>query len=836
MRQSKIWQPASLFFVTILFLPLQLKAVTYSNIAITYSWIDASSHTKIGPNTGGLYSSLYKFTNSGGCGTAPPSIDDTISDLIPLGFTFTYGDKSFTSVRIMSNGRLQFNNNTCGFGSPVTQLPYPDSSLDYSMRIYGNDLDPTLQSEVTGYSTACINRSSCYVSYASLGTAPNRKFVATWSNVPEWTTTSSASGGYNMQVILQENGEFIYQYGTDVPGPNASLGQIGWQIHSTDYAISATGFPTNNSAIQFFISGGVPTPGSFNAVDVGNNAVSGVVKTKISGQSFDLDVVALDNSGTSILTAFARDVAVELVDASSGTCASYATIGSISTLSFTAANNGRKTISLSESNAWPNVRVRIKYPTFSPTVVACSSDHFAIRPASFSALAHDDTWSTAGTTRTLNASTFNGTPTHKADQPFTIAASALNAGNAVTTGYSGSPVAGLSSCILPVSGCNTGVFSAGTFSTHLGVLTSSTATYSEVGVITATLTDSTFAAVDVADGSSAAERTISSGAFTIGRFIPDHFTVAANAPHFSPGCGSFTYQGQPFGFGTTPVLTITGKNTSGITTLNYTGTLWKLPSDGSTITNQTWTAGSGSVSPVGILPSPVAASSGAGAGTVSFSVGNPASGGGLNFQRQTANAPFNASLSLSANIADSDGVAYASNPYILSNIGFDDNNSGTLNDAQIRYGRVNLGNAHGSELLDLAVPMQAEYYNGSSFIANSDDHCSVSAISIADPVLTDTLVPADSCIWDDSSTSGTFKCTTAASAGTSYREESTLVSGNFNLNLKAPAKTGSLDIMASVADWLKFDWQGAGNVSPTAKATFGIFKGSDKHIYLREVY
>lgn len=836
MQQNKKWTPASIFFFMILFLPLPLKAVTYSNIAITYSWIDAGSHTKIGPVTGGLYSPLYKFTNSGGCGTNPPNIDDTISDLIPLGFTFTYGDKSFTSVRIMSNGRLQFNNNTCGFGSPVTQLPYPNSSLDYSMRIYGNDLDPTLQSEVTGYSTACTSRTSCYVSYASLGTAPNRKFVITWSNVPEWTTLSSASGSYNMQVIVQENGEFIYQYGTDVPGPNAKFGQIGWQINSTDYAVSATGFPANNSAVQFFISGGVPTPGSFNAVGVGDNAVSGVIKTKISGQSFDLDVVALDNSGVSILTAFTRDVAVELVDASSGSCASYPTIGSTSTVSFTAADKGRKTVSLSESNAWSNVQARIKYPTFSPTVIACSSDHFAIRPAGFSTVAQDATWTTAGTTRTLNANTFTGTPTHKAGQPFTIAATALNAGNAVTTGYSGNPVASLTSCILPASGCNNGVFSAGTFSSYLGVLTSSTATYSEVGAITATLTDSTFASVDAADGSSAAERTITSPAFTIGRFVPDHFTVAANTPKFSPGCSSFTYQGQPFGFGTAPVLTITGKNNSGITTLNYTGTLWKLPADGSTITNQTWTAASGSVSPVGALPAPVVASSGAGAGTASFSVGNPASGGGLNFQRTTANAPFNASLTLSAAIADSDGITYSGNPYILSNIGFDDNNAGTLNDAQIRYGRINLTNAHGSELLDLSVPMQAEYYNGSSFIANSDDNCSVSAISITDSISTDSLLPADSCIWDDNSTSGGFKCATAAPAGTSYREASTLVSGNFNTHLKAPAKTGSLDIAASVASWLQFDWQGAGNINPSARATFGIYKGSDKHIYLREVY
>jgi hypothetical protein len=84
-----------------------------------------------------------------------------LSDDIPLGFTFTFGTVGFTSVRIMSNGRIKFNSNTtCGFGSPVTQLPYPDASLTYSMRIYGNDLDPSLQSEISGYTTSCTSRTS----------------------------------------------------------------------------------------------------------------------------------------------------------------------------------------------------------------------------------------------------------------------------------------------------------------------------------------------------------------------------------------------------------------------------------------------------------------------------------------------------------------------------------------------------------------------------------------------------------------------------------------------------------------------------------------------------
>lgn len=224
-------------------------AVTYANAATTFNWIDASSHTKVGYNT-----VPYKFNFVTGCGTTPPILDDTLSDNIPLGFNFMYGGLIFSSVRIMSNGRLQFNNNTtCGFGSPVTQLPYPDATLNYTMRIYGNDLDPTSSIEVPGYPTSCVSRTTCYISYATLGTAPYRSFVVTWSHIPEWAAGGSTSGDYNLQVILQENGEFIYQYGVNTPGPQAATAQVGWQVDSNDYDVPAVGLPANNSAIKFFI-------------------------------------------------------------------------------------------------------------------------------------------------------------------------------------------------------------------------------------------------------------------------------------------------------------------------------------------------------------------------------------------------------------------------------------------------------------------------------------------------------------------------------------------------------------------------------------------------------
>jgi hypothetical protein len=226
------------------------QAVTYANSSYTFNWIDPSSHTKVGPNT-----STYYFARANGisCNSTEPITDDTLSNAIPIGFTFNYGGLPFTKLYIMTNGRLQFGNTYCGYGSPVQAFPYPDTNMNYTMRIYGNDLDPTTKADKSTYNTPCLSISTCYISFATIGTAPNRSFVVTWNNVPEWGANSTPLGSYSLQVILQENGEFIYQYGSVTAGPNVSTGQVGWQVSTTDYEAPKTGFPASNSAIKFYI-------------------------------------------------------------------------------------------------------------------------------------------------------------------------------------------------------------------------------------------------------------------------------------------------------------------------------------------------------------------------------------------------------------------------------------------------------------------------------------------------------------------------------------------------------------------------------------------------------
>jgi MSHA biogenesis protein MshQ len=245
---------------------LPALAATYTSASTSFNWVNSATHSKVGYNT-----TPYKFNGGGGCGTTPPILDDTISDLMPIGFTFLYGATSYTTLRIQSNGRVQFGNATCGSGTqnigPPQTYPYiyPDANLNNTMKVFDVDLDPTNLVDIANYPTAankttCNDYTNCYVSYASIGTAPNRQFVVTWYHVPEWVTASNSSGFFDLQVILNENGTFIYQYGPIVHG-GTGVAQVGWQLSNTDYGVlnfGASSEPTANTAIIFYISSANP--------------------------------------------------------------------------------------------------------------------------------------------------------------------------------------------------------------------------------------------------------------------------------------------------------------------------------------------------------------------------------------------------------------------------------------------------------------------------------------------------------------------------------------------------------------------------------------------------
>lgn len=599
-----------------------------------------------------------------------------------------------------------------------------------------------------------------------------------------------------------------------------------------DWAISAgTGANSSKTPCASNSDTGGGAPAKLNAVDTGANAVTGRITTKTAGSAFSLDLYALNSAGTAQDTSFNGALAVDLLASiSSGLSldANGCPIGATSLAVGTAIlASGKASVSMGAvADAWREVRVRLRYPSSgTASVTACSADNFAVKPAALAAQASDADWATAGTARSLDNTAASGGVVHKAGRPFTLRLSATNAVGAATANYDGSPAASLS-VTLPAGGI-AGALDTGAYSSAGGTLTSTTASYGEVGVIAASFIDTGYAAVDAADtAASCAGYHVCSGAVAIGRFVPDHFDLTANTPAFAPGCGSFTYLGQPFGFGTAPLVTVTAKNAAGATTTNYAGSLWKLAA--ATVTGQAWSAASGTAQVVGSLPDPVVSELGLGVGSIAFAVGDPSAGGGLRIQRAALQAPFDASLSLAASIADSEGVAYAGNPWQLAGVGFDDANAATTTDAQMRFGRLRLAHAHGSELRPLPLPATAQYWDGQGFRTNSLDYCT----ALAAPTLTFYPQSVDNQL---------------ASGETTSSHASPLVAGSAGLRLSAPGagNHGYLDLaFPGVPAWLLYNWDGVdqggdGDLhddAPRARASFGRRRGADKVIIRRETY
>lgn len=327
----------------------------------------------------------------------------------------------------------------------------------------------------------------------------------------------------------------------------------------------------------------------------------------------------------------------------------------------------------------------------------------------------------------------------------------------------------------------------GSFSGTVGTFSGGSATagnlkWSEVGTIdlTATLASNSY----LGSGLTATGSTGSTGA--VGRFIPDHFDTVV-----TQGCssGGFTYSGQPF------MAQVTARNLAGGVTLNYDGSVNTAPSFAKVVTL-----------------------SNAGA-TANFSnnamlITDFAAGVGVNSNvSYTFPVKQTAPLTVTVRAQDTDSVT-----------------SGTVEGtALMRSGRLQMQNAYGSELLDLPLPLLAQYWNGSAWARHIDDSCTTITAPSAGAGLT--FYPEVAANLPGNHLSATETTVTVSATGK-------LVAGDGQLKFSRPGlgNAGYVDLSIPLAlqPWLQYPWLGAGNVDPKARATFGIFKSP--LIYRRENY
>jgi len=141
--------------------------------------------------------------------TTTGSLDDSVDRNVSLGFTFPFGGANYTQVNIVSNGYLRFNTNNNTYYNNRT-LANIDATMPHAIFPYWDDLNPATGGNIT---------------YDRFGTAPNRRFVVTWKNVPHYNVV----GQYSLQVVLYEDGgiRFRYDSTTDTNGNSNGGATIG---------------------------------------------------------------------------------------------------------------------------------------------------------------------------------------------------------------------------------------------------------------------------------------------------------------------------------------------------------------------------------------------------------------------------------------------------------------------------------------------------------------------------------------------------------------------------------------------------------------------------------
>jgi MSHA biogenesis protein MshQ len=536
-----------------------------------------------------------------------------------------------------------------------------------------------------------------------------------------------------------------------------------------------------------------------------NPAARNPLYTKVSGNGFVFDVVALQSNGSQANSYTANSgVRVELFDDSATpqpACSAYTGPIASQNITFNTSNAGRITLpaTIVLNRAYRKLRCRVTDANVG--VAGCSSDQFAVRPSSLIVT------STGSADADASGSNAIASPRIRAGANFSLSA------NTNVLGYNGTPEIDNTRVAAHIGAVQNGVVS-GNFSVANaanGNATGNAFNYSEAGYfrfLSNGVFDDSFTSVDSVNGDCATGFNTSGGRVGcsfgnttatnyFGRFIPDHFAITSGDN--IPACSSaFTYFGQD---GLSTAFTLSAQNTGNTTTQNYTGTYAKLGVN--TWANFNFTA---SVLPTGSLLS----------ASATAPTGNWASGIANVVARHLVSRPTQATgptnITISTAPVDADGVTMPITAVATA--------------SPFRFGRLFAANSYGSELLPLSVPIEAQYWNGMTYQRNQLDNC--------------TVIPANTIQM------GNYRANLNA-CETQLIGAGSMSNGKANMNLSRPGagNSGSVELSinlnaaagstcnsatASAAGSASAPW--FGNTNPSARATFGIYKSPV--IYLRE--
>ncbi len=742
-----------------------------------------------------------------------------------------FGNNNIIQGAVLSGGDVQLGNNTGVIFDAATQAAI--ASISLSGGITCNLLDH-IQIEHDGEGANCAAESMTVKACADAACSSLATIGGITATLQPFGTAVSigASGSATVTVNSSSIGDNTLNATSISPAP------------ANVTPVTCLNTAANSASCSMLVSAC-----SFNCLESGLVPGSARLYTKLAGTPFSFDVVVLNSSGA-VETNYvasggtAKNVAVELVDGSGATaCASRTAISPAvsQSLTFAAGDAGRKsTVGMTVSNAYANLRCRV---TDATGFVGCSSDNFSVRPQKL----------ILSTTTALNPIT-PSTDKLAAGEDFN-----LTADPGVTIGYTGTPAVNTASVVdhvtptpnavntAELTWSNSSSTAASGFPQAAGGSVSNNFQYLDVGTITFNadaVTDSAYTVVDqsndcvtgstsnTADINGKFGCTIGSSALgPLGRFYPHHFAVNAS---FTSGCaGGFTYMdNDTLGL----VLNITAQNKTNSTTTRYVSSPANTYVPVATLDVKLLN-GTSATNLLSRLTQPTLP-------VRNWTLGGYSADGTYRFDARNATTPVidgpYDSLKTQTTITDAtDSVK------ITKLNGMDVSPAVSSIDSptttRVRFGRLSLGNAFGSELIPLSVPLKLEYYSSATqgWQPNTLDTCTTIAannFAFSFPAsATNNLAACETAMTVGGNAPNQTLTLTNPGAGNTGWSDITLNLGaaalGTNTQCVGVGTAGGADVPNNMP-WL----QSTGLTNPSARATFGIYKGNSHFIYFREIY
>lgn len=298
----------------------------------------------------------------------------------------------------------------------------------------------------------------------------------------------------------------------------------------------------------------------------------------------------------------------------------------------------------------------------------------------------------------------------------------------------------------------------------------------------------------------------------VGRFYPNHFIMTANTA--SDRCGSFSYMGQP---GVTIDYSLQAQSEGGGLTVNYKSDFAKATMSIVAENNND----GGSYQDRFVNTSPV----------VNWVDGEyDFTFSGYFTRGASPDGPFEM-LQVGTILSDNDGGISALNLLDMnadestncSAVG--DCDAKLIGDLDMRYGQLKLSNVFGPEAFNLDMTVNTEYFDGTTFILNTDDNSATcTSLQVNDPPFS-----AVAGSWTDNLADGdsTISLLSNITAGV----------GVIRLGAAGLGNEGSVIYQYDTDSWLKTENTGDASYddNPLGKITFGQYRGNDRMIYWREV-